>query len=68
MLRTEEIKRLVSLYQIELAQYKQDAKAAEKMANSELGKAPPDLSADELAAWTVLANVLLNLDETITKG
>jgi hypothetical protein len=66
--RPEEIKRLVSLYHIELAQYKQDAKAAEKMANSELGKAPSDLSADELAAWTVLANVLLNLDETITKG
>jgi len=22
----------------------------------------------ELAAWTVMANVLLNLDETITKG
>ena len=22
----------------------------------------------ELAAWTVVANVLLNLDETITKG
>ncbi|HEY2953372.1 MAG TPA: DUF1553 domain-containing protein, partial [Verrucomicrobiae bacterium] len=66
--RPEEIKRLVSLYQTELAQYRQDAKAAEKMANSELGKAPSDLSAEELAAWTVLANVLLNLDETITKG
>jgi hypothetical protein len=22
----------------------------------------------ELAAWTVVANVLLNLDETVTKG
>ena len=27
-----------------------------------------DLDAAELAAWTVVANVLLNLDETITKG
>lgn len=66
--RPEELKRLVALYQTELAQYKTDTKAAEKMANSELGKAPSELSADELAAWTVLANVLLNLDETITKG
>jgi hypothetical protein len=38
------------------------------MAASELG--PPDTGAnlDELAAWTVVANVLLNLDELITKG
>ena len=25
-------------------------------------------NAPELAAWTVIANVLLNLDETLTKG
>jgi hypothetical protein len=34
------------------------------------GPAAPESSAPEaeLAAWTVVANVLLNLDETITKG
>jgi hypothetical protein len=26
------------------------------------------MDAAELAAWTVVANVLLNMDETITKG
>src|SRR5439155_886869 len=26
------------------------------------------LSVDQLAAWTVVANVLLNMDETLTKG
>jgi hypothetical protein len=36
--------------------YSKDAEAAEKLAGS------PDL-----AAWTMVANVLLNLDETITK-
>jgi len=31
-------------------------------------EAPEGVSVDKLAAWTVVANVLLNLDETITKG
>ena len=63
-----EVKRLVALYQDELMRYKQDGKAAEKLATSELGKAPDKTNLEELAAWTVVANVLLNLDETITKG
>jgi hypothetical protein len=64
----KETERLVALYQSELANFKQNAAAAEKMANSELGKAPEGMDISELAAWTVVANVLLNLDETITKG
>ena len=32
-----------------------------------LGALPAGLQAPEMAAWTVVANVLLNLDETITK-
>ena len=63
-----EVKRLVALYNDELVRYKTDAKSAEKIATSELGKAPDKTNLDELAAWTVVANVLLNLDETITKG
>ena len=62
--RADEVKRLVALYEQELAQFKQDAKAAEKMATSELGKPAENMSLEELAAWTVVANVLLNLDET----
>ncbi len=66
--RADELKRLVALYEQELAEFKSDAKAAEKMATSELGKPAENMSIEELAAWTVVANVLLNLDETITKG
>lgn len=66
--RADEVKRLVALYEQELAQFKQDPKAAEKMATSELSKPAGNMNLEELAAWTVVANVLLNLDETITKG
>ena len=64
----EEVDRVAALYQSELTNYRQDDKAADKMANSELGKPPAGLDIAELAAWTVVANVLLNLDEAITKG
>ena len=64
----KEVERLAALYEGELAIYKKDAKAAEKMATSELGKPKEAAPLDELAAWTVVANVLLNLDEMITKG
>jgi len=66
--QAKEVERLVQLYESELANFKQDSKAAEKMATSELGKAPENMDVAELAAWTVVANVLLNLDEMITKG
>jgi len=65
--RPEESKRLVALYEQELAQFKQDPPAAQKMAG-DLGQPPDGVSLERLAAWTVVANVLLNLDETITKG
>jgi len=66
--RPEETKRLVGLYEQEFDQYKQDPAAARKMANSDLGQPLEGVSVERLAAWTVVANVLLNLDETITKG
>jgi hypothetical protein len=66
--RPAELNRLVALYERELAGFKTSTAAAEKMATSELGKAPEGTSLPELAAWTVVINVLLNLDEAITKG
>jgi hypothetical protein len=51
-----------------LAQFRENPVAAQKMARGKLGEAPAGASLEKLAAWTVVANVLLNLDETITKG
>jgi mono/diheme cytochrome c family protein len=64
----KEVERLAALFQSEFKNYQADAKAAEKMAGSGIGNAPGKPGTAELAAWTVVANVLLNLDETITKG
>jgi len=58
----------MKLYETELANFSENPQAAEKMATSELGSPPDGLDISELAAWTVVANVLLNLDEIITKG
>jgi len=61
-----EVERLVSLHAEAAADYHREAAAAEKMATVPLGLPPADLAADlpDLAAWTVVANVILNLDET----
>ena len=66
--RDEQVAQLVSLYDDELAHYRQDAKAAELLATDPLGPLPKDMDPAELAAWTVVANVILNLDGVLTKG
>lgn len=49
-----------------LADFRADPKAAEGFLK--IGSSPrdPSLSADKVAAWTMIANTLLNLDEAIT--
>jgi hypothetical protein len=37
------------------------------MATDPIGPVPEGVDAAELAVWTVVANVLLNLDETLTR-
>src|SRR5262249_51120446 len=64
----KELDILLRLYEENLAKYKQDLPAAQAMAKGGAKELPEDVDAAELAAWTVIANVLLNLDETITKG
>ncbi|MBI3849584.1 MAG: DUF1553 domain-containing protein [Verrucomicrobia bacterium] len=60
--------RLCTLLEQQLANFKADSKAAETLAKYGHAPVPAGLDASELAAWTIVANVLLNLDETITKG
>jgi hypothetical protein len=59
---------LLGLYQDSLARFQRDGAAAEKLLA--VGDSPrdPQLDVAELAAWTALASIVLNLDETITKG
>jgi hypothetical protein len=50
------------------AKYAQDAEAAKKLIA--VGESKPDagLPPDELAAYALVANLILNLDEVLTKG
>ncbi len=68
MPRPEESQVLLGIYETQLARFKQDPEAAKKLTT--VGETPPPTEMDlaELAAWTAVGNVLLNLDETITKG
>ena len=61
-----EIDRLVRLHDEALAGFGNDPDDARKMATDPLGPVPADVAVgiDDLAAWTVVANVILNLDET----
>lgn len=59
---------LVQLYRRERERYSKNPEAAVKLASDPLGPLPTQWKADELAAWTVIANVLLNLDGVLMKG
>jgi hypothetical protein len=62
-----EINRLGQLYDDAYARYAGDADKARKMATEPLGPASDGSNLAEMAAWTVVANVLLNLDETLMR-
>jgi mono/diheme cytochrome c family protein len=64
----KELASLLDLYQANVEKYRKDPAAAKALATSGLTEPPKEPEVAELAAWTVVANVLLNLDETITKG
>ncbi len=55
------------LVERETAVYRKDPAAAAKLLRVGESKIDPKLDPRELAAWTTLASVVLNLDETITK-
>jgi hypothetical protein len=63
----EELARLIQLYEQSLAHFAQNAAEAQKLATDPLGPAPTEMNVAELAAWTVVSNVLLNMDETLMK-
>ncbi len=63
----KELQRLVSLYQETLVTYQSDAKKAAEMSTNPIGALPAGANAAELATWTTISGVLLNLDETLMK-
>ncbi|MBI2480335.1 MAG: DUF1553 domain-containing protein, partial [Planctomycetia bacterium] len=65
--RAAELSRLVSLYDSTYAEFERVPEQATKMATDPLGAAPAGSNLIELAAWTVVGNVLLNLDEMFLK-
>jgi hypothetical protein len=66
--RDDQVKQVVALHQSELEHYRTMPNDAEKLATDPLGPLPSGMDAVEAAAWTVVANVLLNLDGVLTKG
>jgi hypothetical protein len=63
----QEIEVLQRLFAAQLARYQSDLPAAKALVNSGAAPRPESLPIAELAAWTALGNVLLNLDETISR-
>jgi len=63
----QEATRIVALYEKTLARFQQQPEQAKKMAAEPLGSPPVAMNVPELAAWTVVCNVLFNLDETLMK-
>ncbi len=63
----QELDRLTQLYHDLLEAYRQDQQAAERMAIDPLGPHNLAIDVSELAALTVISNVLLNLDELLVK-
>jgi hypothetical protein len=66
--RPEEIKAIQPLLDKELVEYRCNTAAAQALLK--IGQSPPPQDADpaELAAWTNIARVILNLHETITRS
>ena len=58
---------LLRLYQTTRGHYNRDQGAAQALVR-QFTKGPPTEQMADLAAWTLVANVLLNLDEMLTKG
>lgn len=63
----DELEVLVRSFEANLADYRAGVEAAKQLLS--IGEAPRNESLEpgELAAWTMVANLILNLDETVTK-
>ncbi|PHR87589.1 MAG: hypothetical protein COA78_37025 [Blastopirellula sp.] len=63
-----EVERLVQMYQIALSDFQSHPDSATRLLKSANITVDKDTKPVELAAWTTVANVLLNLDETLMRN
>lgn len=63
----DELRPLEKLLERARTELKDQPDAAQKLATEPLGKLPESADAIEMAAWTAVCNVLLNLDEVLMK-
>jgi len=66
--REDEVRVVADLLEKHQAQYAEDAQASAAILEVGLAPAPPDVDPAELAAWTSVARVILNLHETVTRS
>ena len=67
--KNEEVAELAKVFKSELKLFSRDAATVkELMEGSNRWKPAKGVNQAELAAWFSVANILLNLDETVTKG
>jgi hypothetical protein len=66
--KPEEIKVLESLLEKHRAEFKKDAEGAKKLLAVGISPVPKDVDAVELAAWTSVCRVILNLHEVVTRN
>ncbi|MBI1373560.1 MAG: DUF1553 domain-containing protein [Phycisphaera sp.] len=63
-----ELETLVATYRDHLATYTRDIEGAAKLVTVGESKSDEKLDVSQLAAWTMVANLVLNLDEVLNKG
>ncbi|MGB2561123.1 MAG: hypothetical protein ACPIG6_11040, partial [Akkermansiaceae bacterium] len=63
----QELDRLKQFHQECLQDYQADPAQAKEIATNPIGPAPEGVELSELAAMTVVCNVILNLDELLMK-
>jgi mono/diheme cytochrome c family protein len=64
----KDLAELTATYQDFLAHYTRSTTAADELLKTGEAKPDPKYPPSELAAWTMIGNVILNLDEVLTKG
>ena len=64
----DEVDVMAKVLQQQIDAFAKDSESVDKLSKVGRFEPGPGFSRSELAAWTTLASMILNLDETVTKG